>query len=103
MNTYCWYGDGGSGTEAMWGEDNWWIKCVAPGLENNAGFNRLLQDDFGCAPHSRKANYCFADGHAALLNANKIPCNLSACWWSLRRDFHSATGASAARQSAGGR
>ena len=28
------------------------------------GFNRILQDDYGCRRHAGKANYVFADGHA---------------------------------------
>ncbi|HWD20551.1 MAG TPA: prepilin-type N-terminal cleavage/methylation domain-containing protein [Verrucomicrobiae bacterium] len=83
-----WFGDGGSGTAALWGDDSWWIKDVSPGAEDDAGFNRLLQDDYGCARHQGKANYAFADGHAARLNANDIPCNQNECWWSLKLNFH---------------
>ncbi len=83
-----WFGDGGSGTTASWGDDNWWIKFVAPGLEDNPGFDRSLQIDYGCERHSGKANYAFADGHAARLNSHEIRCDQAECWWSVRLDFH---------------
>lgn len=82
-----WFGDGGSGT-AMWSDDNWWIKDVVSGSEDDAGFNRLLQDDYGCRRHGGKANYVFADGHMALYHANDIRCDESECWWSLQLDAH---------------
>lgn len=91
-----WFGDGGSGT-AMWSDDNWWIKDVVDGAEDDAGFNRLLQDDYGCRRHGGKANYVFADGHRGLYGANDIPCNTSECWWSLQLDAHSRRTTSAAR------
>jgi prepilin-type N-terminal cleavage/methylation domain-containing protein/prepilin-type processing-associated H-X9-DG protein len=83
-----WFGDGGSGTAALWGDDNWWIKYVAPGMEDDAGFNRLLQDDYGCRRHTGKANYAFADGHVARLEANDIRCDSEECWWSVSLNFH---------------
>ena len=49
-----WFGDGGSGT-ALWSDDNWWIKDVVDGAEDEWGFNRLLQDDYGCRRHGGKA------------------------------------------------
>jgi prepilin-type processing-associated H-X9-DG protein/prepilin-type N-terminal cleavage/methylation domain-containing protein len=82
-----WFGDGGSGT-ALWSDDNWWIKDILPGSEDNAGFNRLLQNDYGCRRHAGKANYAFADGHVERLNANDIRCDEEECWWSLRIDAH---------------
>ncbi|MGO8677110.1 MAG: prepilin-type N-terminal cleavage/methylation domain-containing protein [Limisphaerales bacterium] len=82
-----WFGDGGSGT-ALWSDDNWWIKDMVPGLEDEAGFNRIQQDDYGCRRHSGKANYVFADGHAGAYNANDIRCDAGECWWSLRLDAH---------------
>ena len=82
-----WFGDGGSGTD-LWSDDNWWIKCITPGAEDDTGFNRLQQGDYGCRRHSGKANYAFADGHVQLLHANDIPCNENECWWSLRPDAH---------------
>ena len=82
-----WFGDGGSGT-ALWSDDNWWIKDVVPGAEDDAGFNRLLQQDYGCRRHGGKANYAFADGHVSLYNANDIRCDESECWWSLRLNAH---------------
>ena len=90
-----WFGDGGSGT-AMWSDDNWWIKDVVDGAEDDQGFNRLLQDDYGCRRHEGKANYVFADGHTARYNANDIRCDEGECWWSLRLDAHARRVASAA-------
>jgi hypothetical protein len=56
-----WFGDGGSGTAALWADDNWWIKSAASGYaQGNPGFNRLLQDDYGCRRHSGEANQVFA-------------------------------------------
>jgi prepilin-type N-terminal cleavage/methylation domain-containing protein/prepilin-type processing-associated H-X9-DG protein len=84
-----WFGDGGSGTSTMWGDDNWWIKSAAAGFAQGApGFNRLLQNDYGCRRHNGKANYIFADGHAGQFDANQIPCNENECWWSVRLDNH---------------
>jgi prepilin-type N-terminal cleavage/methylation domain-containing protein/prepilin-type processing-associated H-X9-DG protein len=83
------FGDGGSGTAALWGDDNWWIKVATGGFsQGDAGFNRLLQNDYGCRRHAGKANYVFADGHSRGLNANDIPCNRNECWWSVRSDVH---------------
>ena len=90
------FGDGGSGT-ATWSDDNWWIKEVTPGAEDNAGFNRLTQDDYGCRRHAGGAVYVFADGHADRLAAAAIPCNPTECWWSLRLNAHApAAGAGVA-------
>jgi prepilin-type processing-associated H-X9-DG protein len=89
-----WFGDGGSGT-ALWSDDNWWIKDIVAGLEDAAGFNRVMQDDYGCRRHGGKANYVFADGHAGLYNANDIRCDGGECWWSLRFDAHAPGGAGA--------
>ncbi len=91
-----WFGDGGSGT-ALWSDDNWWIKDVIPGAEDEAGFNRILQDDYGCRRHNGKANYVFADGHAGLYNANDLRCDEEECWWSLRLDAHARRVAVASR------
>jgi len=96
-----WFGDGGSGT-AQWSDDNWWIKDIVPGAEDDAGFNRLLQDDYGCRRHDGKANYVFADGHAGLLNANDLRCDQGECWWSLRLTAHSPAAAAAIRTAPGG-
>jgi prepilin-type processing-associated H-X9-DG protein/prepilin-type N-terminal cleavage/methylation domain-containing protein len=85
------FGDGGSGTATVWGDDNWWIKSTASGFaQGDPGFNRLLQNDYGARRHAGKANYAFADGHVQLLSANDIPCNLNECWWSIRPNFHRA-------------
>lgn len=83
-----WFGDGGSGT-ALWSDDNWWIKDIVDGAEDEPGFNRLLQDDYGCRRHEGKANYVFADGHRGLYNANDIRCDETECWWSLQLNAHS--------------
>ena len=91
-----WFGDGGSGT-ALWSDDNWWIKDVVDGAEDDKGFNRLLQDDYGCRRHSGKANYGFADGHLGLYNANDIRCDEGECWWSLQLNAHSRGVVAAAR------
>jgi len=91
-----WFGDGGSGT-ALWSDDNWWIKDVVDGAEDEPGFNRLLQDDYGCRRHGGKANYVFADGHRGLYNANDIRCDQGECWWSLQLNTHSRGVAAAVR------
>jgi len=89
-----WFGDGGSGTAALWADDNWWIKSAAPGYAQGApGFNRILQDDYGCRRHTGKANYVFADGHAQACNANDLRCDQAECWWSLQLNTHRGTAA----------
>ena len=83
------FGDGGSGTAALWADDNWWIKSGAPGYtQGEPGFNRILQDDYGCRRHGGKANYAFADGHVQLYNANGLRCDPEECWWSLQLNAH---------------
>ena len=91
-----WFGDGGSGT-AMWSDDNWWIKDIVDGAEGDKGFNRLLQDDYGCRRHGGKANYAFADGHIGLHNANDIRCDEVECWWSVQLNAHGRGVAAASR------
>ncbi|HEX3717319.1 MAG TPA: prepilin-type N-terminal cleavage/methylation domain-containing protein [Verrucomicrobiae bacterium] len=86
-----WYGDGGCGSPATWADDSWWIKNTdtsGNGSEDEAGFNRLEEDQYGCQRHDGKANYAFADGHAELLNANDIPCDEHECWWSVNILYH---------------
>lgn len=83
------FGDGGSGTATLWGDDNWWIKSAAAGFaQGDPGFNRLQQDDYGCRQHKGKANYAFGDGHVQTLDANAIRCDTEECWWSTRLDIH---------------
>jgi prepilin-type processing-associated H-X9-DG protein/prepilin-type N-terminal cleavage/methylation domain-containing protein len=86
-----WYGDGGCGAPNNWADDSWWIKDTNAGQEDDAGFNRILQDQYGCQRHDGKANYAFADGHVAMLNANDIRCDNQECWWSVRLDFHAGS------------
>ncbi len=86
-----WYGDGGCGSPATWADDSWWIKNTdtsGAGSEDLAGFNRILQDQYGCQRHDGKANYAFADGDVRLLNANEIRCDLEECWWSISLAYH---------------
>ncbi len=86
-----WFGDGASdGALVTWGNDNgWWIKSQAPGYgQGNPGFNRRLQNDYGCQRHREKANYALADGHVARLDPNDIRCEENECWWSTRPDVH---------------
>jgi prepilin-type N-terminal cleavage/methylation domain-containing protein/prepilin-type processing-associated H-X9-DG protein len=85
-----WFGDGGSGTSTLWADDNCWIKSTATAnnQQYDPGFNRLLQDDYGCRRHTGKANYQFADGHAGLFNANDVRCDVGECWWSLNINMH---------------
>jgi prepilin-type N-terminal cleavage/methylation domain-containing protein/prepilin-type processing-associated H-X9-DG protein len=94
-----WFGDGGSGTAALWADDNWWIKSAASGYaQGDPGFNRLLQDDYGCRRHAGKANYAFADGHVLPYNANDLRCDTEECWWSLRLDIHRGAAPAAANR-----
>lgn len=89
-----WFGDGASDdTVTKWGSDNgWWIKSQAAGYDQGLpGFNRLLQNDYGCRRHKDKANYAFADGHVATLHANDIHCEEGDCWWSIWPDVHPVT------------
>jgi prepilin-type N-terminal cleavage/methylation domain-containing protein/prepilin-type processing-associated H-X9-DG protein len=86
-----WYGDGGCGSPATWADDSWWIKNTdtsGGGSEDQAGFNRLLQDQYGCQRHEGKANYAFADSHVQLLSANDIRCDKGECWWSVNLRYH---------------
>lgn len=86
-----WFGDGaGDDTLLQWGNDGgWWIRSSASDYsQGDPGFNRLLQNDYGCRRHSNKANYVFADGHVDLLDANRIPCSRNQCWWSITPDAH---------------
>ena len=95
-----WYGDGGCGSPTTWADDSWWIKnsdTTGSGSEDLSGFNRLLQDQYGCQRHNGDAIYAFADGHVERLNANSIPCNTFECWWSVNINYHVQLGAMASR------
>jgi prepilin-type N-terminal cleavage/methylation domain-containing protein/prepilin-type processing-associated H-X9-DG protein len=86
-----WYGDGGCGSPTTWADDSWWIKSTdssTTGLQDQWGFNRLQQDQYGCQRHDGNANYAFADGHVQLLNANEIRCDTQECWWSINLLYH---------------
>jgi prepilin-type processing-associated H-X9-DG protein/prepilin-type N-terminal cleavage/methylation domain-containing protein len=86
-----WYGDGGCGSPATWADDSWWIKnsdTSGNGSEDEPGFNRLQEDQYGCQRHDTKANYSFADGHVELLSANAIRCDDGECWWSVNILYH---------------
>jgi len=80
------FGDGHSDVRNEWPNDRWWIwKYDAA---NSPGFNRVAQGDKGAVRHNRRSNYAKADGSAATLDAGRIPCNVSECWWSVTADPH---------------
>jgi len=81
------FGDGHSDIFGVWPYDRWWI-WKEVGNANGPGFNRATQRDPGAFRHSRKSNYAFADGRAALLDPAKIPCDTTRCWWSAKADPH---------------
>jgi prepilin-type N-terminal cleavage/methylation domain-containing protein/prepilin-type processing-associated H-X9-DG protein len=81
------FGDGNSDINGVWPRDRWWI-WKETGDPATAGFNRLAQGDKGSVRHNRKANYAFADGSAQLMDAGRIPCNTTECWWSAKADPH---------------
>ncbi len=89
-----WFGDGGSGTD-LWSDDNWWIKYITSGSEDDPGFNRLQQGDYGCRRHNGRANYAFADGHTSAYKPNDLRCDAVECWWSLHLDAHSGAAGAA--------
>jgi prepilin-type N-terminal cleavage/methylation domain-containing protein/prepilin-type processing-associated H-X9-DG protein len=80
------FGDGHSDWGG-WPNDRWWI-WKEMGAANDPGFNRFLQKDPGALRHNQRSNYVFADGSGRLLDPNRIPCNLEACWWSAKRAAH---------------
>jgi prepilin-type N-terminal cleavage/methylation domain-containing protein/prepilin-type processing-associated H-X9-DG protein len=80
-------GDGHSDIYKIWPNDRWWI-WKEKGNANSPGFNRATQADPGAFRHSRRSNYAFADGRAALLDPAKIPCDTNSCWWSAKADPH---------------
>jgi prepilin-type N-terminal cleavage/methylation domain-containing protein len=80
------FGDGHSDVRLEWPNDRWWIwKYDSP---NTVGFNRVAQGDKGSVRHNRRSDYALADGSASTLDAGRIPCNLSECWWSAKADPH---------------
>ena len=81
------FGDGNSDTTDTWPNDRWWI-WKNEGDPNTAGFNRAAENDPGAFRHSRRSNYVFADGHAALLDPSAIPCDTNSCWWSVKASPH---------------
>jgi prepilin-type processing-associated H-X9-DG protein/prepilin-type N-terminal cleavage/methylation domain-containing protein len=85
-----WFADGGSGNSTLWADDNFWIKSTATAnfQQYDPGFNRLLQDDYGCRRHNERANYVFADGHVGTYRPNDLRCDMEECWWSLRCNMH---------------
>lgn len=93
-----WYGDGGCGSPTTWADDSWWIKnsdTTGNGSEDLPGFNRLLEDQYGCQRHNGDANYAFADAHVERLNANDIRCDTGECWWSVNIYYHTQQAAMA--------
>jgi len=81
------FGDGHSDVYGVWPQDRWWI-WKEVGDANSAGFNRVVQGDKGAVRHNRKSNYAFADGSTRLLDAARIPCSKSECWWSVKSAPH---------------
>ena len=82
------FGDGHSDWGG-WPNDRWWI-WKELGEANDPGYNRFIQKDPGALRHHQRANYVFADGGGRLLDANRIPCNRDACWWSVQRAAHAS-------------
>lgn len=80
------FGDGHSDVRLEWPNDRWWIWKYDNA--NQPGFNRVAQGDKGAVRHNRRSNYARADGSAATLDAGRIPCNTSECWWSVQADPH---------------
>jgi len=97
-----WFVDGGSGT-ALWSDDSWWIKDIVEGAEDDPGFNRLQEDDYGCRRHNGRANYVFADGHAGGYKHSEIRGDQGECWWSVRLDAHAERMATAVPAGSAGR
>ncbi len=81
------FGDGGSGSPALWEDDSFWIKKVTV-LTTDPGFNRVAQDDYGARRHFGKANYAWGDGHVFIHDPNDLRCDAGQCWWSLRLENH---------------
>lgn len=81
------FGDGHSDVFGVWPSDRWWI-WKEVGNANSPGFNRVAQGDKGAIRHNRRSNYTMADGSGVLMDAGKIPCNDSECWWSVKSDPH---------------
>ena len=80
-------GDGHSDVTKSYPQDRWWIWREV-GDNRAPGFNRVTQGDKGATRHSLRSNYGFADGHAELMDARRIPCTTNECWWSARIDPH---------------
>ncbi len=86
-STLIFFGDGESDITGEYPDDRWWI-WKQTGDPNAPSFNRAIQKDPGAFRHDRKSNYAFADGHAALLDPGRIPCDKTACWWSATASPH---------------
>jgi prepilin-type N-terminal cleavage/methylation domain-containing protein/prepilin-type processing-associated H-X9-DG protein len=82
------FGDGHSDVNETYPSDRWWIWKEDATPPNLPGFNRVAQGDKGAVRHNRRSNYARGDGSASALDAGKIPCNLSECWWSAKADPH---------------
>jgi prepilin-type N-terminal cleavage/methylation domain-containing protein/prepilin-type processing-associated H-X9-DG protein len=83
------FSDGGSGSAALWADDNWWIKSMAPGYDQGKpGFNRQTQQDYGAMRHEGRANYAFLDGHVRSCRPSEPRCDTYECWWALRPNLH---------------
>ena len=80
------FGDGHSDIGNAYPDDRWWIWKYYN--ENALGFNRVTQGDKGAMRHNRRSNYSLADGSASLMDASRIPCNSSECWWSAKASPH---------------
>jgi prepilin-type N-terminal cleavage/methylation domain-containing protein/prepilin-type processing-associated H-X9-DG protein len=81
------FGDGHSDVGNAYPDDRWWIWKYYD--ENARGFSRVRQGDKGAVRHNHRSNYALADGSASVMDAARIPCNLTECWWSVKASPHS--------------
>lgn len=93
------FGDGNSSYDSTgklyyFKEDAFWIYKDA--ALDSPGFNRAAVPAMGGNPEEGlerhggefDANYAFADQSVKLLDANKIPCSTTQCWWDAQVDPH---------------